>query len=845
MKMGTCRDYIEAINRRQINSDREFVLDSLAGAIDRLEKAFPRYGSFLMEFVQNADDAKSRSLRIVVSQNGVIISNDGRLFSKKDVKSICKVGRSSKAARDYIGYLGVGFKAVFLISDRPEIYSGGYHFKFDRTAWRDSEHIPWQVIPLWIDKPTVDLREHSTNFVLPVKYAALVDTLRQEVGPEHLNNRILLFLRSIKKIEMEDPEHNWQRKIEKRRIIKKANYEVYEIEERENDTQKSEERWLVFRSISEVPSYVREDPVTKDWERENVEKREIVVAFKLDIEGNLVRTEKGTAHIGVFSFLPLKEIPSGLHFLLQADFLTAPGRGELARECLWNDWLADETLKMIVQKCIPEFLSNEKWRLNFTDILYSLEGGHELFERHIKLPLNGYLESEAVLIADDNTQAKAEELISVPQEIRQLLTNDDLRILYPNKRIMHGQCKAHPNVRIMKVPEEIHEFVALPESESLLRLKAGKKDIDWFKKLYSMFVDKYSWSHFYGRYHRHNVEHDEFWNRMRGLSRAIILTSDYNLARIAECHVNPKRIRIPQQLKRSLKIVHPQLAQHDKFEEFRRKLNKERHYYSQPDTEVIPELTKEAVRDALKKEQAMEISEKKWKTLPDKERVRRIRELKKLWSTHSVSLRDYDFVTLKDKNGEWIEPGRLLFCNQYKPEHSIESLIGKGLLDLPARFLSPEFIKGINSDDEIREWRRFFEELGVDETVGRQTSRIAQRVGVLTALKYERKNKRIPRELGESERPGYDIESKSRKEERFIEAKGTSDSAYDIFLTVNELRALRDKKDKYFVYVVTDALKEPLLHTVRGTRLLEITDTKIIIPFNKWSSEAKDEEFKP
>ncbi len=46
--MSEQKEYVENIRRKQMRSD-EFILDSLTGAIDRLEKAFPRYGSFLME----------------------------------------------------------------------------------------------------------------------------------------------------------------------------------------------------------------------------------------------------------------------------------------------------------------------------------------------------------------------------------------------------------------------------------------------------------------------------------------------------------------------------------------------------------------------------------------------------------------------------------------------------------------------------------------------------------------------------------------------------------------------------------------------------------------------------
>ena len=69
------KGFINNIRERQIKSDKEFMLDSLAGGIDRLQKAFPRYGSFLMEFVQNADDARSSSLKIEILNNQLLISN--------------------------------------------------------------------------------------------------------------------------------------------------------------------------------------------------------------------------------------------------------------------------------------------------------------------------------------------------------------------------------------------------------------------------------------------------------------------------------------------------------------------------------------------------------------------------------------------------------------------------------------------------------------------------------------------------------------------------------------------------------------------------------------------------
>ncbi len=607
---------------------------------------------------------------------------------------------------------------------------------------------------------------------------------------------------------------------------------------------------MIFRSICSVPPEVKEDYITKEWERERVDRREVLVAFKLDEKKNLTKEKEGTAHIGVFSFLPLKEIPSGLNFLIQADFLTTPGRGELARKCLWNDWLADEILKLIIEKCIPTFLNHDEWKFNFTTILYSSTGGHELFEERIKEPLNDYLENNPVLIAEDGSLSKPEELISVTERMRELLNEEDLKLLYPNKKIIHRKCVPHPNLKIKKTPEDIYEFITSSKSEEFLKQKARKRDVRWFKKLYSMLVERYTREYFRGHYYQYRVEHDNFWNGMRDLHVPIILTNDYNLAKINECYTNSKNISIPDRLKDKFKIVHPQIAKDKGFKKFLRKLNSDRcHLYNRPDTKVIRDLTEEDIKNALKQQEILKLDKEKWESLSDRDKMEKIKEIKKLWDGYSISVEDYKFITLKSKNGKWIRPEKLVFPQEYAPDHNIENLLKKGLIDIPIEFVSPEFIRDCDNDDEIRKWRKFFEELGVDKILdtekrGGKKEKIVQRIGVLSALKYEEKSGRKARELGESGKLGCDIVSESENDKRYIEVKSRSDTSPDIFLTVNEFKALRDKKEKYFIYIILDALRSPMVYIIQGDKLLEIEDMKIIIPFNKWR-EISNEEFKP
>lgn len=830
--MTGMKAFIEGIKERQLKSDQEFVLDSLTGAIDRLQKAFPRYGSFIMEFIQNADDAGSTSMQIEILPENIRISNNGDPFTDDNVKSICKVGRSSKTPKDYIGYLGVGFKSVFLISDSPSIFSGKYRFKFSKTAWSDSSHIPWQIIPLWIEDSTISFdNKVTTLFDIPIKESAMMGMLRSEVTDEHLNRRILLFLRNITEIEIIDRVQSVTRRIAKKSVRTTADYAVYQVQEYENDTLKSEDNWLLIRSVCDVPEKVRVDYVTKEWERDHIDKREVSAAFRLSQEDNLVSEQHGTAHIGVFSFLPLKEIPSGLNFMIQADFLTNPGRGDLARQCQWNNWLAGEVYKLIESKCIGLFLQDDRWKMHFTKVLYPAEGGHELFDAYIKKPLRAYLENSAVLIAEDGTATKPQELVWIGDEVRGLLSSDDIGVLYPSKKMIHQKCNYPYNLKVESGASEAVYLLCVDRIAALLLQKTLEKDIEWFKSFYTKIDDSNQLSVFHAKYAHYNVEYNYFWSGLRESQKQFLVTENFELARPAEAYINPSKIRIPDEIKKNMKILHTDILKDDKTKPFINRLG-------------IRLITDEEVKQVVKRHEAIKLNPGKWQTISEVERFENTRHLKELWvkGRKYINIDDYNFITLKGKDGEWYEADSLVFPKKYMPDHELEVLAGEGLIDLPLKYVSETYVESA-TNEEIRKWTGFFKVLGVDKYVdkdkkeGGRKEDVVQRVGVLLSLNYEKKQNRNPRELGESEKPGYDILSEANNQEWFIEVKSTSKQAsFDIFLTVNELSALRNHFDKYAIYAVTNALKSPQLHVLRGDTLLQLIEReiKITIPYNLW-----------
>ncbi|CAG0967223.1 hypothetical protein METP3_01220 [Methanosarcinales archaeon] len=804
-------EHIAYIQGKLMESDPTFVLSSLSGATESLEMAFPGLGHFFMEFIQNSDDAKSESMKIEIDKNFIKIFNDGNCFKPENVNSICRIGRSSKTPEEYIGYLGVGFKSVFLVSDCPHIYSGGYQFRFDKKYWDNNEDIPWQLIPVWIDEPLeLPNKIWKTKFILKLPDKVdekTIQKLEDELSPEHLNNRIILFIRNIKKLEIHDKIRGIKRKIIKsKNKSKSTEYEIYSVEEYANDQLRNYVRWLVLRKKCKVKEEIRKDPSTPK-SRKNIIEREVLVAFKLDNQNSLLKEEKGTAHTGVFSFLPLKEAKSGLNFLIQSDFITTTGRTDISRDSPWNKWIAGEILQLIIDTCVPIFIKNELWKFKYTDILYPGYVEHSLFEEHINKQLRSYLQSSNVLFDSENSQTSADKLVSIGDELEDLITNDDIQIIYPNqkKKIIHPNCKGYTGlIKIDEIPSSVFTFVTDIKYKSIFKNKAKSGNIEWFVKLYNKLL--------------------KISNIKRLTNEELILTDNKDLARPDKVYIKNQDVSIPLELKDNYKIVHPEIVARNK--EFMEALS------------IVP-LTEEHIKNDLKIKD-IQVTKEKWKEFPEVIKIEKIKDYKRLWSEKRIDIRDLSFLTLKTKSGSWSKPEDIILSAEYNPSHNLENILKTKflkheLLNFPIEVLSSEFIKG-EDNEKIKKWTDFFIELKVDSIVVDTEKRksIVRNIGIMTSKKYELK--RIGKEPEEiNDTIGCDMISRHSSEIRYIEVKGRSKPEPDIDITSNELKMLKEKGNNYYIYIVIDALKNPYLKTVRGQRILGILgNLSVDVPHNKW-----------
>lgn len=811
--------HIQEIRQRRKESHVD-VLDSLAGAIDRLEKAFPGQWHFLMEFIQNADDAGSTQLSIDISRDEIRVLNDGARFDEADVESICKVGRSSKTysekGEDYIGYLGVGFKSVFLISDNPQIYSGDYQFEFDKHAWDQPEETPWQIYPLWINDKSQDIAKngHTTGFKIPLSENVddeMFDKLIDEVSAEQVTDRTLLFLRNLEEIKIKDRVRGKTKKLVKEKTGQTSDYETYKFEIYEDGNVIETREWLVFRSTSEIPPDVKNNQLTKRWERDNLDTREVMIGFRLDDDQKLTKEEEGTAHMGVFSFLPLKEVPSGLNFLVQADFLTAPGREAIHREAPWNEWLAEEVYQLLRNQALPVFKQDDHWKYNFTKILYPESGGHEIFDEQIHQPLQDYLKSNPVLLDQYGEFTKASNSVEVPSSTAEIASKSDLDKLYPEKNILHQDCVTPWNLTKLAENGPGHNSNRGIENRmaDLLELKSQQEDVEFFKRFYRDLDNNYA---------------DSTLSGSSLTTQDIILSQEYKLASPGNALFPKQDVEIPGELENRFNLVHNSLL-NDEIEGILERFG-------------VEYVTENRIQNALNTEEIPKIKEN-WNRFSDEERIEKTRLCKDLWSDNQVTAGELDFLTIKTKDGDWVEPGEVVLSESYDPDHAIESLSLKGLISLDLSFLSDEYLTGSN---EVDEWRQFFEDLGIEGNLPKST--ISEQVAIETAVEFENKNGRKPEVLSHHEETGgYDIRSESAQGERLIEAKGRQGASPNISLTPNQFENLEEKGEDYYIYVVRDTLNNPTLSVIEGPNIHSVK-WSISIDFSQWH-DLGNQEYNP
>ena len=121
----------------QLESDPE-----LAGPWHQLFKQVQSPRHILSELLQNADDAGATETSVLVENQQFVFIHNGEDFVEEHFASLCRFGYSNKRALHTIGFRGIGFKSLFSLGDRVELFTPTLSVGFDRSRFTQPEWIP-------------------------------------------------------------------------------------------------------------------------------------------------------------------------------------------------------------------------------------------------------------------------------------------------------------------------------------------------------------------------------------------------------------------------------------------------------------------------------------------------------------------------------------------------------------------------------------------------------------------------------------------------------------------------------------------------------------------------------
>ena len=118
-----------------LRDNRQKFLDGLEAnqediKLDIFEDFYPDKAHFIYELLQNAEDTGASEVSFVLSEKGLLFKHNGRPFDKEDIRAITGIGVGTKKDDDdKIGRFGIGFKAVFVYTATPRIWSQTFAFE--------------------------------------------------------------------------------------------------------------------------------------------------------------------------------------------------------------------------------------------------------------------------------------------------------------------------------------------------------------------------------------------------------------------------------------------------------------------------------------------------------------------------------------------------------------------------------------------------------------------------------------------------------------------------------------------------------------------------------------------
>ena len=275
---------------------------------------------FIFELLQNAEDVGATSATFSLEPNAIVFEHNGRPFDRDDIEGITGIGNTTKLEEaNKIGCFGIGFKSVYVVTQRPEIHCTieGSPIAF---GIRDL------VVPEIIE---TSHRAPTTRIVLPLPQQEAAQRLdKVNKALEASGPRSLLFLQSLTRLEWTDGTNAAEC------LVRDEANGVRTIRTTTLTKPTTEDRFVILSR-----------PVPRE---NDVRVYSVKIAFRLNDAGDVI-PETSTTRLAVFFET---EDNTGLHFQLHGPFQLTDNRANVKRGDKWNTKLIAELSALLADSLV-------------------------------------------------------------------------------------------------------------------------------------------------------------------------------------------------------------------------------------------------------------------------------------------------------------------------------------------------------------------------------------------------------------------------------------------------------------------------------------------------------------
>jgi len=669
---------------------------------------------FILELIQNADDCMSKTLEFYLRKNSFIAVNNGNAFTKIDVEDLSDFGESHKGP-EHIGFFGIGFKAVFLVSKRPKIYSDNLSFYYDDKTL---------IVPHWIEDIPVNIKKKleklgrkGTIIELPLKDKKdNYNLIKQQL--KKVSATLLLYLNNLEKFIINDNEYS----------IRKVRPNCFEIKDRNKKLALWKSYDITLSLPKKIREFLAEDRRIREIDKRLKEKEKIILTFEVTEDGKIKPNQRGK----LYAFLPT-EVITDFMFNIQADFSVNLERTALrAGGEKWNQWVLSN-----VYRCIPQIIQDYKKqraiRTEFYKLLPLEDPKRPEYLNIVKEKIDEYIQKkDSILVKvrrskkypDGKRWVKPKHAVIAEPDLQKLFDGKDIEYLFGSRKFYVAEDEIDENgmkyiKEIVKDDLSFDKIIRLlKDSRWLLnrKIKNRKNPEKWVAELIIYFANELArklkgkswWDRDY------YLKKKEFTNKLSDVN--FILTEDGKLGNSQRIFLaSSVNIDIPSHLRKKYNVINRKLVNYLEGKRIKDEREKERRKMG---LNLLKDLVSELSPEIIVKEiiNPVFIGDN-WKKYSDST-LRRyidfIRRNKECWRNAYIKLK----VKTKGKTRVYKEPAELYLPYKYGNEFNLDTLF-KGShhgnfvsLDYIERYLKS---KSRKAKEQIMSWKNFLIAIGVND----------------------------------------------------------------------------------------------------------------------------------